>query len=58
MLTKLVENPELKKPVGKYKGRWEDNIQLVTEEQGVKVWTGFIRRVYSSGWLWCRTIVE
>jgi hypothetical protein len=22
------------------------------------VWTGFIRRVYSSGWLWCRTIVE
>jgi hypothetical protein len=36
----LVGNPEGKKPLGRPKHRWEDNIKMTLQEWHVGVWTG------------------
>jgi hypothetical protein len=36
----LVGKPEGKRPLGKYKRRWEDNIKMDFQEVGLGVWTG------------------
>jgi hypothetical protein len=37
----LVEKPEGKRPLGRQRQRWEDNIRILGK-YGVKVWTGCI----------------
>jgi hypothetical protein len=41
----LVGKPEGKRPLGRPKCRWKDNIKMNLRERGGKVWTGF---------MWCR----
>jgi hypothetical protein len=36
----LVGKPEGKKPLRRPRGRWEDNIKMVVQEVGCRVWTG------------------
>jgi hypothetical protein len=36
----LVEKPEGKRPLGKPRRRWEDNIKAYFQEVGYGVWTG------------------
>ena len=36
----LVGKPEGKKPLGRPRRRWEDNIKMVLQEVGCGVWTG------------------
>ena len=38
----LVGNPEGKRPLGKPKRRWEDNIKIIFRKWDVKVWTGLM----------------
>ena len=38
----LVGKPEGKKPLGKPRRRWEDNIKMDLQEVGWKEWTGLI----------------
>jgi hypothetical protein len=38
----LVGKPEGKRPMGKPRRRWEDNIQMYLQEVGCGVWTGLI----------------
>jgi hypothetical protein len=38
----LVRKPEGKKPLGRPRHRWEDNIKMDLEEMGCGVWTGSI----------------
>jgi hypothetical protein len=38
----LVGNPEEKRPLGRHKYSWEDNIKMDIREIGGKVWTEFI----------------
>jgi hypothetical protein len=49
----LVEKPEGKRPLGKPRRRWEDNIKWILEKWDGVVWTGFIwlRRGISCGLL-------
>jgi hypothetical protein len=37
----LVENSEGKRPLGRHRRRWEDNIKADLQEEGYGVWTGF-----------------
>jgi hypothetical protein len=37
----LVQKPEGKRPLGRCKCRWEDNIKGNLQELGFRVWTGF-----------------
>jgi hypothetical protein len=45
----LVGKPEGKRPPGKPRGRWEDNIRMDLKEISWGMWIGFIwlRRAYS-----------
>jgi len=36
----LVGKPEVKKPLGRPRLRWEDNIKIDLQEVGCGVWTG------------------
>jgi hypothetical protein len=36
----LVEKPEGKRPLGRPRRRWEDNIKMDFQEVGYGVWTG------------------
>jgi hypothetical protein len=45
----LVGNPEGKRPLGRPRGRWEDNIKIALQDRCVGVWTG-------SSWLRIRTV--
>ena len=36
----LVERPEGKRPLGRPRRRWEDNIKMDLQEVGCGVWTG------------------
>jgi len=38
----LVGKPEGKRPLGKPMRRWEDNIKMDLQEEGLGVWTGSI----------------
>jgi hypothetical protein len=38
----LVGKPEGKRPLGRPRGRWEDNIIIDLREIGCEVWTGFV----------------
>jgi hypothetical protein len=38
----LAEKPEMKRPLGKPRRRWEDNIIWVLGKEGGKVWTGCV----------------
>jgi hypothetical protein len=40
----LVGKPEGKRPLGRYRCRWEDNIKMIFRKWDVGVWTGL-------GWL-------
>ena len=44
----LVGKPEGKRPLGRPRRRWEDNIKMDLQEVGCGVWTG-------SSWLWIGT---
>jgi hypothetical protein len=35
----LVENPERRKPLGRPRQRWEDNIKMDLQEVGCGTWT-------------------
>jgi hypothetical protein len=46
----LVGKPEGKRPVGRYRRRWEDTIRIYLRKIGWKVWTGFVwLRIGASG---------
>jgi hypothetical protein len=46
----LVGKPEGKRPLGRPRHRWEDNIKMDLSETGGVVWTGLIwLRIGSSG---------
>jgi len=47
----LVGKPEGKRPLGRPKCRWEDNINVNLQEVGCGVWT-------ESGWLRIGTIIS
>jgi hypothetical protein len=47
----LVENPEGKRPLGRPRRRWEDNIRIDLQEVGCGVWTGL-------GWLRYRQVAN
>jgi hypothetical protein len=36
----LVRKPEGKRPLGRLRSRWEDNIRMDLQEVGCGVWTG------------------
>jgi len=36
----LVGKPEGKRPMGRPRRRWEDNIKMDLQEMGCRVWTG------------------
>jgi hypothetical protein len=38
----LVGKPERKRPLGRLRRRWEDNIKMDLQEMGWVVWTGLI----------------
>jgi hypothetical protein len=38
----LVRKPEVRSLLVRLKHRWEDNIKVVLEEMGMKLWTGVI----------------
>jgi hypothetical protein len=38
----LVGKPEGKRPLGRTRRRWEDNIRMDLRKIGGRVWTGFI----------------
>jgi hypothetical protein len=41
-LTVLVGKPEGKRPLGRRKRRWEDNIKMDLQEVGKGAWNGFV----------------
>jgi hypothetical protein len=44
----LVGKPEGKRPLGRLRLRWEDNINMGLQEMGWEAWTGMIwRRVWT-----------
>jgi len=45
----LVEKPEGKRPLGRLRLRWEDNIRMIFRNWDVGVWTG-------SSWLRVETV--
>jgi hypothetical protein len=46
----LVGNPEGKRPLGRPRRRWEDNIKMDLQEVGCAVWTGLgLLRVETGG---------
>jgi hypothetical protein len=48
----LVGKPEGKRPIGRPRRRWEDNIRMVLRKYGGKLWTGYIwLRIGTSGGL-------
>jgi hypothetical protein len=48
----LAGKPEGKRPLGRHKHRWQDNIRMDLKEIGWEVWTGCIwLRIGTSGWL-------
>jgi hypothetical protein len=47
----LVGKPEGKRPLGRPKCRWEDNIKMDLQEMGCGIWTGL-------SWLRIRTVGE
>jgi hypothetical protein len=47
-----VGKPEGRKPHGRPRRRWEDNIKIDLQEVGWGIWTGFIwLRIGTGGWL-------
>jgi len=38
----LFEKPEGKRPLGRFRYQWEDNIKIHLKKYSVRVWTGFI----------------
>ena len=38
----LVGKPERKRPLGRHRRRWEDNIKMALQEVGWRLWTGSI----------------
>jgi hypothetical protein len=47
-----VRKPEEKRPLGRPRHRWEDNIIMGLKEIGVMLWSGFVwLRIASSGGL-------
>ena len=38
----LVGKPEVKRPLGRPRRRWEDNIKMYLQEVGCRVWAGSI----------------
>jgi hypothetical protein len=50
----LIGKPEERRPVGRPRHRWEDNIRMDLREMGGEVWTGFVwfRIGTSGGLLW------
>jgi hypothetical protein len=44
----LVGKPEGKRPLGRTRHRWEDNIKIYLQKVDVRIWTG-------SMWLWLGT---
>jgi len=51
----LVGKPEGKRPLGRPKRRWEDNIELDLQEVGWASWIGFIWfRIRRGGVFWPR----
>ena len=47
----LVGKPEGKRPLGRPRRRWKDNIKMVLQEVGVWVWTGSSwLRIGTGGW--------
>ena len=48
----LVGTPEGKKPLGRPRRMWEDNIKMNLQEVGLGLWTGLIwLRIQTGGWL-------
>jgi hypothetical protein len=48
----LVEEPGGKRPIGRPRCRWEDNMKMDLKEIGWVVWTGLVAlRLRISGWL-------
>jgi hypothetical protein len=48
----LVVTPEGKKPLGRPRRMWEDNIKMNLQEVGLGLWTGLIwLRIQTGGWL-------
>jgi hypothetical protein len=48
----MVGNPEGKRPLGRPRRRWDDNIKMDLRENGWRVWIGFIcLRIGTSGGL-------
>jgi hypothetical protein len=47
----LVRKPEVKKPLGRPRRRWVDNIKMDLRDKNGILWTGFI-------WLWIGTSGE
>ena len=46
----LVGKPEGKRPLGRPRRRWEDNIKMDVRKWGVGVWTGWVwLRIGTSG---------
>jgi hypothetical protein len=39
----LVRRPEGKRPHGRTRRRWEDNVKMDVKEIGLEVWIGFVR---------------
>ena len=47
----LVGKPEGKRPLGRRRRRWEDNIKMGFQEVGCGVWTGWNwLRIGTGGW--------
>jgi hypothetical protein len=38
----LVEKPELKRPLGRSRHKWKDNIKMYLQKEGCGRWTGLI----------------
>jgi hypothetical protein len=47
----LVGKPEGKRPLGRFRRRWEDNIRLDLREIGWKVLDWILAQIGTSGWL-------
>jgi hypothetical protein len=46
----LVGKPEGKRPFGRQRHKWEDNIKTDIRENGLQVWIGFIRLKERGQW--------
>jgi hypothetical protein len=46
----LVGTPKGKRPIGKLRCRWENNIKLDLQEVGCELWTGLSWLMLRTGW--------